>query len=931
MQGRKRILVIGGAALAVLLLIVVAVPVLFEGRIEAAARARVERVADVRVSWSDVGLTLLRDFPNPTLTLSDLAVVGTGRFEADTLTSLASLRLEIGAGSILRGLRGSGPFVVRSVRVEEPVVRLLVAEDGPSNWEIFEQSEGAAAPGEADGGPRDLAVELRSLEITDGTLVLDNARSGLFVSLEGLRHSLRGDFSRRALVAQTSTSSERATVRFGGVPYLPGATLRLDADLDVDLDERRVRLSDNELELNDLLIRFAGEVGRVGEDVALDLGFSAERSDFAQLLSLVPAVYARDFESLETSGTAELEGSVRGTYGESAFPAFALHASVDDARFRYPDLPHEARAISAELSLENPGGDVDSTVVSLSRFHAEIGGQPLDATLTLRTPVSDPEVDARLQGTLDLDALAGTVKLGGVERLAGVVTADAAVRARRSDVDSARYDRVAAEGTVSVRGVTLESPDLRQPVSIEEALVELSPERADVRSFQARLGGSDVRATGSIDNLLGFVLGQAPLAGIATFASRQVLLDEWRSGDELEVIPVPAMLDLTLDGTVERLVFGALEMSNARGRLLVADRRLTLEGFTLETLGGRVGLGGYYETLDLERPAFALDMALDSLDVAGAAGAVATVRALAPVARYARGTFSADLDVSGALDRGMAPILDRLDGTGSLATSRVAIEGFPLLERLAQTLALERLSHPTIEALRSTIRIQDGRLHVDPFAVGVGGLAMSVAGSSGVDQSIDYTLGLTLPRSGIGDAIVGTLAQRASQLGVDLATADSIPLDVRVTGTVSEPAIGLSLGQATTSLRSAAAQAAEAAVERRVDEAEQRLEAERAAARERARARADSIVAGAEQRAAAVRAEARELADRIRAEGNRRADEVLAAAGNPIARAAAEPVAERIRQEADERATTLVREADERADALVAEARAQADALVGPD
>jgi hypothetical protein len=264
-----------------------------------------------------------------------------------------------------------------------------------------------------------------------------------------------------------------------------------------------------------------------------------------------------------------------------------------------------------------------------------------------------------------------------------------------------------------------------------------------------------------------------------------------------------------------------------------------------------------------------------------------------------------------------------------VATSRIAIEGFPMLDRMANLLSLSALSHPTVDAVRSSIRVQDGRLHVAPFQVGVGGLEMTVAGSNGIDQSLDYTLGLAVLGSGLGQAATAVVRDLAARAGVNLAGTDSVRVGVRVTGTVTEPALSLGLEEAATSVRGLAGRAAEAAVERQVEEAQQRLEASREEARRRARAQADSLVAEAEERAAAIRAEARGLADEVRAEGNRAAEEVLARATNPVARLAAEPVAERLRQESDSRARAIQREADERADALVAEARRRADALVG--
>ncbi|MDZ7779480.1 MAG: AsmA-like C-terminal region-containing protein [Gemmatimonadota bacterium] len=924
---RKKPFVIGGGIFVLVLLLLLSLPVLFKDRIAERVEEAIDRAVDADVSWSGVELTLIRTFPNLTLGLRDLRVVGTDPFTGDTLASLDRARIALDAGSVIRSLRDRGPLVVRSVRLEVPTLRLQVTEDGAASWDIF--TDDAEAPaGPADDAPgRAVAVALDELEVLDGSVTFDDARSGLFVSLDGLGHTLSGDFSRERLVASSRTRAERATVEFGGVPYLAGVTVDFDADLDVDLAEGRIALEDNELRLNDLLLRFAGEVARVDDRLALALSFEAPETDFRQMLSLVPALYAADFASLETSGRFSVSGDVEGDYGEDAFPAFALHATVEDGAFRYPDLPERARAISAELSISNPGGHVDSTVVDLSRFHIEVGGQPLDAVATVRTPVSDPDVDATVRGTLDLAALSRTVKAESLEGMEGVVTADATVRARMSDVDSARYDRVAASGTVSARDVTLDSPELRQPVTVEEATLDLASEQATLRSFQARLGSSDLAATARIDNLLGFAMRDEPLRGTGSFSSRRFVLDEWKSDDELEAIAVPAILDLTLDGTVERLTYGALEMSDARGSMRVSDQRLTLDDFTFGTLGGRIGVSGHYETTDPSAPTFGLALALDSLDIAGASEAFVTVRSLAPVARYARGTFSADLDLSGVLTQDMAPVLDALDGAGSLLTSRIEIEDFPLLERLSQALRVSELAHPTFNAVRSTVEIRDGRLHVQPFDVSVAGLTMTVDGSNGIDQSLDYRLGLAVPSGMLGAAgqrVVQDLASRAGRAGFNVGEAETVQVGVRVAGTVSDPALDLGLGETAASVRQMAGQAAGAAVDRQVEEAQARIDEAEAEARRRARARADSLVAEAEERAETIRAEARRLADRVRAEGERRAEEVLAQATNPLTRRAAEPVAERIRREAEERASRIEQEADERADRLVAEARERA-------
>jgi hypothetical protein len=925
MSSKKKAALAAGATLGSLLLALLIIPLVFGDQIEARIRAEIERATTLQVDWADSGLTFFRNFPNPTFSLSGLTAVGSGRFTGDTLAAVGDLRLVLQGGSVLGAIRGTGALVVGSVRIEEPSLRLQVDEDGLESWDILVEREDPSR----DASGRGVAISLQRLELTDGDFVLDNARTGVFASLGGVSHSLRGDFSREALVADTRSHADEVTLRFADVPYVSGVMADFDAAFEVDMAQQRVRLTENELRLNDLALRLDGEVAVEGENLAADLTFAAPSAEFAQLLSLVPLIYANDFESLETRGTFSFAGTIDGLYGPTAFPAFTLEAAVRDGSFRYPDLPLPAEAIVVDLSIKNPGGDVDSTVVELSAFHVEIGRQPVDAALTLRTPVSDPDADVRVEGSLDLAALSRTVKFDRSVGLTGVIQADAQARARRSDVDSARYDRITAGGTVTARDVTLRSAELRQPVDIQSATIRLTPEAGQLDDFQARLGSSDLSATGRLDNLLGFALGRETLQGMASFHSDRFILDEWRSEDELAVIAVPAMLDLTLDGTVGELIFNNISMTEVRGRATVREQRVTFQSVSLEALSGRVGIDGFYETLVDAAPAFALDLMLDSLDVAESSAAVTTLRTLAPIAAYTQGSFSSVMSLTGTLGENMAPVLEVLDGDGSLSTSSLAIEGLPILERLAERLQLQTLSHPTVGAVRSSVRIEDGRLIVDPFDVPVAGLSMSVSGSNGIDQSVDYTLGLQVPRAGFAEAALTNLASRAGPLGASLAAADPVRVGIQVTGTVRQPTISVSLSETTGAARDAAAQATRAAVDAQVDAARVRAEAEREQARQRARVQADSIIAEAGRRADTVRAEAAAAAARIRAEGDRAADETLARATNPIARAAAQPVADRIRREAAQRADDLEREADERATAMVAEAQARADALVG--
>ena len=907
MNRRTRVLAIAGSFVALVLVLLLVLPYLFRDRIAERVKAEVNRSVNARVEWQDVGLTFFRDFPNLTLRLDELTVAGIGRFEGDTLASVGHLGVALDLPSVLRNVVGGGaPIVVRSIALDRPRLRLIKLEDGAANWDITRDTATAAQRPEA---AKPVAISLRRFEITDAAVALDNRQAGLKASLAGFEQSLTGDFSRSQVVIRTEAHSDTVNVTFAGIPYLNRVTLDLEADVQADLNRKSFTLKDTELRLNDLQLAVSGTAATAGDDLALDVAFDTPSTNFRHILSLVPAIYANDFQSVKTSGAIAVSGRVEGRYGEKAFPSFVLNAKVDNGAFQYPDLPLPARDIFMDLAIANPGGDADSTVVRLDRFHVRLGSDPVDATMVLRTPVSDPDLDLRVEGKVDLADVRRTVKLEGIDELAGTVAADATVRTRMSYIDSAQYDRVDARGTVDIGNLTVKGENLPQPLAIQQASLQLAPQKAELRSFRGTVGSSDLQASGSLENLLGFALRDDVLRGSATLRSNRFNLDEWRSGEgDLQIIPVPPRLDFALDATVAQLTYDKLKMSNARGRLRIKDQRITLENFRLNTLGGEIAVTGFYETTSPAKPTFDVGLKMTKVDIPAAFEALTTVQRLAPVAKYAQGNFSTDLKLHGALGKDMMPLFDGLDGRGSLQTSQLVLEDFPALEKVVDVTKLQFLDNPTMRALRTAFQIRDGRLHVEPFAVNIGKTTMNVSGSNGLDQSLQYALTLKVPRSELGTAAnqaVAGLVSRAGGAGIDLQAAQEIELGIQLGGTVTNPSVKADVGSVVASVK----EETERAVR---DAATQKLSAEKA-----------KLVQDAEQRAAAIRKEAQALADNVKKEGYAQADVLTAKATNPILQAAAKPAADKLRKEADQKAAGIVSEADKRAEDIVAKARGQ--------
>jgi hypothetical protein len=907
MTRSKRILVAVGGVIVLLLVLLLVLPYLFRDRIAQQVKLAVNQNLNARVDWRDLGLSFFRHFPNLTLTLDDLTAVGVDRFQHDTLAAVRHFRVSVGLPSVISSVMGGGPIVVRTVELDQPRLRLIALEDGTANWDITKKTPAAQPQAKAS---KPMAVSLRRFQLSDAALTFDNRQSKLKAAVAGFNQSLSGDFSQQQVAIQTKADADTVSVSFAGIPYLNRVRLGLTADVQADLAKKLYTLKTTELRLNDLRLGVSGSASNAGKNLGLDLAFNAPSTKFLSILSLVPAVYAHDFEKVKTSGSFAVSGKVKGEYGEQAFPSFAITTKVDNAAFQYPDLPLPARDIFVDLSLTNPGGSADSTVVRLDRFHLRLGANPIDANLVMRTPVSDPDVDARVKGKVDLADVRKTVKLEGIDQLAGTIAADASVRTRMSAVDKKQYDKVNASGTLDVANLTVKGQTLPHPLTIQQASLTLAPERAQLKSFSGTIGSSDLQATGTIDNLLAFAMRDDTLRGTASVRSNKFNLDEWQSGGgDLQVIPVPPKIDFGLDATVGELTYGKLTMNNAHGKLRVKDQRITLEDFRMNTLGGEIGLTGFYETTDVKKPTFDVGFKMTKVNIPSAFQAFTTVQMLAPVAKYAAGTMSTDFRVNGALGTNMLPLFQGLSGGGNVQTSTLDLKNFPPLEKVVAVTKLNFLDNPGLNALRAAFQIKEGRLFVQPFDVKIGGTTVNVAGSNGLDQSLAYTLSLKVPRSMLGGAAsqaLSSLASQAGKLGVDLSAAPEIGLGIQLGGTVTNPTVKADVSSAASSVKATAQQAVTQAVNQKVDSAGARL------------------VAEAEQKAASIRQQGESLAAGVKRTGYLQADSLTAKAQGPIAQLAAKPAADQLRKQADSKAAGIISEANKRADDLVAEAKRKA-------
>lgn len=899
----KRVLIVFGIFIVVLVAAAIIIPIVFKDDIKAALDKEIAKTvnADVIFNVDNFSLSVFKNFPNVTVQIKELGVFNRAPFENVPLFVMQELDVEVNLKEILFG----DDLRVKGITLIDPQITIKVLKDGRANYDITYPSADTTTT-VPDTSKFSFGID--HWEIINGKVTYDDKSLPYLLSIKGLNHTGSGDFNESEFDLRTQTTADTVTTDYDGVEYLTNKKVEIDAVINISENYSKFTLKDNLTKVNDFAMSMNGWVKMNEKDYDMDLQFSSPENSFKSLLSLVPGMYTKDFSAIKTDGELQFSGSAKGKYSDTQMPAFNLTLLVNNAMFKYPDLPTAVNNINMDLLIDNKTGVIENTVVDLKKLHLDFGSNPVDARLRIEN-LKDYRMDAQLAAKLNLaelnkmfpleglemrgifsvDAKAAgvydsikkiipavdvamgladgyvksnefpapledlkmtaTVKnttgkmeetlidvpnfsmmlegerfdasmtlrnladytwdvkaKGGVDlekmtkifpldgmTVAGKVKANIETKGKMSDLEAERYDRLPTSGSASMTAFKLTMKDMPD-VAITQTDMVFDPRKIELKNTTGTIGKSDFAVAGAISNYIGYVFGNnETIKGNVDFKSNLLDLNEFMTEtDETAstedttsygVIPIPQNIDFIFRAAVKTVKMMDYTMTNAAGDIILKDGIANLSGLRFNMLGGAFVVNGTYNTKDVEHPKYDMALKIDGLSIKQAASSFSVVSTYAPVAGLVNGNFGTDFKLSGELGQDMMPKMGTVNGAGLIKIAQASLTQSKLISGVTSLTKLNDTDNVTLKDVLMSASISNGRLEVKPFDVKFGSYATNVAGSTGLDGTINYTLKMNVPAGKLGTA----LQSYANQVTGNTNVSKDIPVTIGVGGTYNDP------------------------------------------------------------------------------------------------------------------------------------------------
>jgi hypothetical protein len=916
--------------LGVIFIILLVAPIFLKKPLEKIAKEQINKSLNAKVDFSGLKLSLIRNFPNAYVALEDFTIVGIGDFEKDTLLSFKTFSVRI---NIISAIKMTN-IKVKSILLDEPRVYAHILKNGKANWDIVKPSEEVTPADTLPSEEFNFGANLKKFEIRKAYIKYQDDTAKMTAVINDLNFLLSGNFSAKKDEMEMTSTIGALDFLMDDIKYIKQATVGFDAKISADLENGIYTFKENEIRLNELSLGINGVVKMPGDTIETDLSFKTNKADFKTLLSMVPAIYMKDFTSLQVAGLLKLEGFVKGIYYDKKMPNVGLNLMVEKAMFRYPDLPKSVDNINIDLKVYYDGTQTDNSTVDLDRFHFELAGNPFDMNLHIKTPISDMGINGGLAGKIDFTSLADAIHLDSMT-IKGILESDLELMCKMSAIDQQKYEDVKANGSMKLTNFEFTSNDLPQGFKIIKATMAFSPKFVELSEFDSRMGKSDFQLSGKLEKFIPYVFHNGTIVGTLNFSSNLIDVNEFLTGEsvdqaktqdtsQLTLFEVPERIDFTLNSKIGQLNYDKLKINDIVGVIFIRNRKAVLQNLGMNLLEGTMTMNGEYNTQDIKSPFFDFKFKMNNIDIPSAYTAFNTIEKLAPIAQNCKGKISADMGIYSILDPHMMPVYTSMSGSGQLMSKNVEIGNSNTFIKIADYLKNDKFRKLTVNDLNLKFSIKNGRVYVDPFETKLGSTKMLIGGDQGMDQTLNYLVKLAIPLTefgGTANQVLDNLTSNAVARGLNIQPSDVVNVDIGVSGTFLKPEIKpLLASSAKGSILDMKTQLMSTATEK-VEDVKKQASAQ-------AKAQADKIIKEAEDKARKLKDAAAIAAENEKKAANLAADKVVSEAGtNPLLKAAAKKTADKLRKEGDAKATKIVEKSNAQADSIVNKARTEAAKL----
>ncbi len=789
-MAKKKILLISGVVLATLILAIVLIPILFKGKIVAKVKEMANQSLLAKLDFKDADVSLFRSFPQLDVHLNKLTINGINEFEGKQLIQIETLSTSVALSSLWK----SDGMTVSEIVLTNPQFNFLVSPTGKANWEITKPSTTKTST----QSKSPMKIELTKIQLINTLLTYRDEQAKMSTGFKNGNFELSGFLKGSDTKLNFKGETDSIAFEYGGKKLISGMKVNGEGALQANFDQMSFRFLDNKFNLNKLPVQLQGTFVMGDKEDQYDLAFQSTGATLDELIGFLPQAQQIKLKAYEKGGNLSFGGVIKGTYSDTTFPALSADLKLTDGKLKYPSKPNEINKIQMVASLSKPQGILDSMKISVSKMEALVAGHPIIANLSVKTPVSNPNLAGNIVGEIDFATLRQTIPIDSME-IGGMAQANIHFNGPYSAIDKGDYAKFQTSGAITLNDFFYRSATFPERIGIQSGKFAFDSKQVSITSMKGKFGQSDFTVDGSFADYWAYLLKDGTILGDIRLKSdlldvTQLMNSGTQNKDTThlgEPYVIPARMDLTLQANVDRMLYNKMEIRGTTGKLMVKDQKLNLDQLSMNLLKGRMVLSGVYAAREKSPADFNFKIDIKDFDLPTAYQSMGIVRHILPIAGNSKGTFLSGLSLTGKLGKDYAPYFETLNGNGQISLKNLELVGNNMFAEIGKYFRKDLFTNVKVNDFASNIVLTNGALSISPFTTKVANQEVTVSGSQTLALDLNYQFNFKVNKNDLAADVTNLIGLVPGAENID-----KYPIRINVVGNLRKPDVKVDLSEA---------------------------------------------------------------------------------------------------------------------------------------
>jgi len=737
-----------GAALLLLLLAALVIAAFFQDAVGRKLISELNKQLTTEIQVTGFDLSLLRDFPDATVSLNGVTVTGTN---GEPLLKAAEMSFNFRLFSLFE----------RSVKVHAMAIRngaltIQIDRFGKANYDILKSRKT-----QEDASFNIILTEAR-LENMELRYRNEKLRQGAQTHVGEAIFS--GEFSNAQFDLQSSAQLTSRYVDLRGMRYFTEKNWWYDVHIFVDMPHGTYDLQKVTLAVDGNAFNVQGSVKKQGNTQVLDLEATAADANIESVIALLPQQYLDAFGDFSSKGRFRFLTTVKGRLSATESPAIDMEFGLEDGRLESPRLKGPFKDVSFRATFTNQAENATgNTVFEISDFKGYLNEELM--TLRLRVEnLNDPYVDFMADGVVPVGYVTGFFKNPAISGGKGKVEfKDIKISGLYRDMTN--MDHIAA---VVMHG-DIEFDDAALFINDEELLIErgqfhFDDNMASLQDFRLTGAGSEIGLSGQVQNLLPVLLNDAAQSGDAKLAFQAELgspkIDLKRligltdvpaekrvAGaevfDSLKVAKnslqerIAGQLEGVFQVRVDAFEYSKIEGQDFSGMLIFENREMRISGYT-KGMNGSFDLDGalFFE----KQPRLEAKLSCLNIDVKEFFRETNNLGQDFIRQEHLNGTMNAKMLIHTFWDSTGTFLTGRMHVWAAVGIEKGELKDFKMLEEFSDYANVSDLRQVRFASMQNWIEVKNNTVYLPAMFLQNNAMNLTVSGEQTFDDKINYNI-----------------------------------------------------------------------------------------------------------------------------------------------------------------------------------------------